>query len=74
MIVVVKNYTSESKMIDDLGIEIPSDIQIDLSELFSFFEIMSSDDLKNYVNTEVLIINDGTNDLSTNDGLEYITF
>jgi len=74
MVVIVKNSTDQPKMIEDLGIEIPINTQINLSELFSFFEIMSSNDLKYYIDDETLIINNGISDLNNIDGLEYITF
>lgn len=74
MIVIVKNYSNEPIMIDDLGIDIPSNAQINLSELFSFFEIMSSNDLKDLVYNNNLTINDGNEDLNSNEGKDYITF
>jgi len=74
MTIIVKNSTDQSLMISDLGIEVPINAQIDLSELFSVFEIMTSEKLKNYVKDGILIINNGTEDLNINEGLDYITF
>ena len=74
MTIIVKNLTTQSLMISDLGIEIPIDAQIDLSELFSIFEIMTSKKLKNYVKDGILIINNGIEDLDINEGVDYITF
>lgn len=74
MIVIVKNFNDYNIMIKDLGIEIPLNSEIDLSELFNFFEIMTSDNLKSYVDNGILIINDGDNDLNGSLGVEYLTF
>lgn len=74
MVVIIKNFSDQSIMINDLGIGIPTNDQINLTDLFSFFEIMSSDNLKNYVMNGSLIINNGEIDLNNTDGVEYITF
>jgi len=74
MVVIVKNYIDQSIMIDDLGIEIENNNQIDLSDLFSFFEIISSNDLKKSINENNLVINNGICDLNIEDAIDYITF
>ena len=74
MVIIIKNFSDQPVMINDLGIGIPTNDQINLTDLFSFFEIMSSDNLKNYVMDGSLIINNGEIDLNNIDGVEYITF
>jgi hypothetical protein len=74
MTLIVKNISNQSIMINDLGIEIQIDTQIELSNLFSFFDLMSSEDLKNLIIENKLIINNGICDLSIEDAIEYVTF
>jgi len=74
MVVIIKNFSDQPIMIDDLGIEIPVNNQINLTDLFSFFEIMSSYNLKDCIMNESLIINNGEIDLNSMNGVEYITF
>ncbi len=71
--VIAKNVSVQDLLIEDLGIEIPHSSQIDLTELFEFTEITESDDLKNFVATSNIVINDGTSDLSNRDGYAHIS-
>lgn len=74
MVLIVKNNVNYDVMIEDMGIEILVDAQISLSELFDDFELFSSNDLKNLVSNNNLIINNGIDDLNITDAIEYITF
>ena len=74
MILIVKNNVDCDVMIEDMGIKILVDAQISLSELFDDFELFSSNDLKNLVSNNNLIINNGIDDLNIADAIEYITF
>ena len=58
-IVFVKNTTIVDIVIEDLGIIIPGSSITNLTETFEFYEITSSDDLKNQISAGDLIINDG---------------
>lgn len=73
-IVIAKNITVSNIIIEDLGIEIPSGAQIDLTEFFEKIEIGNSDDLDSKVSSGNIVINDGTNDLSITNGLKHINF
>jgi len=70
--VIVKNITGSSIFIEDLGIEVLGNDQLILSELFEFEDISGSNDLKDLVNNDTFIINDGTSDLSKSNSLLHI--
>ena len=72
-IVIVKNDTTSVITIEDLGIEISGSGQVTLSDISNLSEIISSNDLKSLVSNSTLIINNGINDLSVEDGLKYIS-
>jgi len=72
IIVVAKNNTASEYFIEDLGIGISGTGQVNLTDLFDFFEIIDSIDLKTGVSSGDIIINDGTNDLNIVDGLAHI--
>jgi hypothetical protein len=69
---IIKN-AGVAQMIEDLGISIPAASQITLSDQFEYEEIASSDDLRNLVNNATLVVNDGTSDLSSANGVLYLT-
>ncbi len=71
--IIIKNNTSVSKMIGDLGIEIAGNSNINLTNLFEDDDIIASDDLKSYVSAGLLIVNSGTQDLSIENGLAHLT-
>ncbi|MCK5614940.1 hypothetical protein KAR91_74445, partial [Candidatus Pacearchaeota archaeon] len=59
--------------IEDLGITIDDDTQITVSDQFTYPELAGSDDLRTAVNNGDLVVNDGSSDLSTSRGVEYLT-
>lgn len=61
-------------MINNLGIEVPINEIINLSDLFFIFEILNSQDLKDKIISSELIINNGEYDLNISDSLEYLNF
>jgi hypothetical protein len=73
-LIVAKNTTIDDINLDDLGIIIPGSSIIDLSDTFSLSEITSSIVLKTVVEGGSIIINDGIEDLSAEDGLRHITY
>ena len=74
MIINVKNNTNTPIMINNLGIEVPTNEIINLSDLFFIFEILNSQDLKDKIISGELIINNGEYDLNISDSLEYLNF
>lgn len=72
--VIIKNYSGLDQMIDDLGFPVPdSTAEINIDEQFTYDEISGSDDLRALVDSGDLVINDGTSDLSTSEGVKYLT-
>lgn len=67
--IIAKNSTGSPVTIEDLGIEIPGSGQRTLSDTFDFNEICTAEDLKTLVNATTIIINDGTSDLDSTEGL-----
>ena len=72
-IVFVKNTTILDIVLEDLGIIIPGSSIMNLTETFEFYEITSSDDLKNQISDGNVIINDGVVDLSKDNGLKHVS-
>lgn len=71
--VIIKNYSGSDQVIDDLGLPVPdSTAEIQLDEQFTYDEITGSDDLRTLVNSGDLTINDGSDDLSPEDGVDYL--
>ena len=70
--IIVKNNTGTAVFIEDMGIEVPGAGQRTFSDIFDFIEICRSEDLKIYVNNSTFTINDGTDDLSISDAIDYI--
>jgi hypothetical protein len=70
--IIAKNDSTAEIFIDDLGIGVPALDEINLTQLFEKEEIVGSDDLDTLVSNGLLIINDGTDDLSISDGLKHI--
>ncbi len=73
-IVIVKNQSTQDCFIDDLGITIYSSSEITLTDLYDFYSIMASKDLKTFVNDSNLIINNGIEDLDIDRALNYLYF
>lgn len=74
MIINIKNNTNNNIMINSLGIEIPVSEIINLSDLFFIFEILNSQDLKDNITNNKIIVNNGEYDLSSSESLEYLNF
>jgi len=73
--VIAKNEDSTAIItIDDLGISIGAGIQITLSDQFTYEELADSDDLRQYVEDGDIVINDGSSDLSSANGVKFLTF
>ena len=73
-IVITKNITGSPITIKDLsGVTVDSTSQITLTDIFHFYTIASSINLKTYVTNGNIVINNGTSDLSIANGLEHIT-
>lgn len=70
--VIVKNNSASDIAIDDLGISIPANSNIDLSLQYSFDTIAGSDSLRDLVSAGQLVINNGTTDLSATDGVNFL--
>ncbi len=69
---IIKNEGASPVTIDDLGITIDATAQIDFHELFDFTRIADSNDLRDYVSAGTLVVNDGTSDLDTSDGVDFL--
>lgn len=73
MIVIIKNNTQDIISIKDLsGATVPVSGQINLTDIFKFYEIASSLNLKTYVTSGDVTVNDGTEDLSIANGLKHL--
>lgn len=70
--VIVKNSSGSTQTLDDFGITLLNGTQRTLTENFDYDEISGSAELKTKVLASELIVNDGTSDLSSADGAEYI--
>lgn len=72
IIIAINDTTSDIEIADMNYVIIPEGTQRDLTNQFPFSFIMESENLKDYVADLDIIINDGTSDLSAEDGLEHI--
>ena len=71
---IIKNNSGvTAREIEDLGITIGISTQITMSDQFDYQELASSDDLRDHVQNGNLVLNDGSNDLSSADGVLYLT-
>ena len=71
--IIVKNSSGSPIFINDLGISIPAQGQVELSELFGLPTLWESNDLYTLVSDDDLVVNDGTDDLDTIPGLNWIS-
>ncbi len=72
---LIKNDSGSDQLIADLGIIIPDSTSVpilDLGEQFPYYRIYASDDLRNLVDAGTLILNDGTDDLTQAEAIEYL--
>ena len=72
-IIIAKNTNVLDIILEDLGIVIPGSSILNLTDTYELYEIIASDDLKTQVFNQTIIINDGTTDLSKEDGLNHIS-
>ena len=70
--VIVRNENSVAIPINDLGIAVPANGELLLSEFYEFEDFVDSDDLKRHVENGVLLINDGVDDLEIVDAIEHL--
>lgn len=70
--VIVKNNTSATVDIQDLGISLSAAEIIDLTNFYKFFDLVMSNDLKSLVSASTITINNGINDLNIEDGLNHL--
>ena len=73
-IIIAKNVTESVIFLEDLGISIDGSSEITLSDIFHISEIVVSEDLKTYVTSKSIVINDGVEDLPIEQGLKHISF
>lgn len=73
-IVIAKNNTDSAITMNDLsGVTIDSTSQIILTDIFKFYDLSNSINLKTYVTNGNIIINNGTSDLSIENGLKHVS-
>jgi hypothetical protein len=70
---VIKNNSGSDQLIEDLGVTVLNGAALNISEQYTFDEISCSDDLRQLVSDGTLVANDGTADMSANDGVLYLT-
>lgn len=71
MIIIAKNTTSTTIDIQDLGLRIKQGTKTELDSS-NLAAISQSDELKSYIESGAIVINNGTDDLSTSEALDYI--
>ena len=73
-IVIAKNITGSPITVKNLsGVTIDSTSNLTLTDIFHFYTVASSINLKTYVSAGSIVINNGTFDLNIANGLEHIT-
>ena len=70
--VIAKNNSGSNVVLEDLGIEIANTAQITLSDYFGFGDIADSASLQAAVAAGNIVINDGSVDLSSANGVNFI--
>jgi len=72
-VIIAKNVTQNDIEISDMyGTTIPSSSQLTLTESLPYPIIENSQNLKTYVQDGDIVINDGVQDLSVNNGLKHL--
>jgi len=69
---IAKNNSGSTHAIDDLGLELANGTQVTISDQFRYEEIAGSDDLRTLVAADSITLNDGTSDLSVDDGVDFL--
>ncbi len=72
--VVIKEPNVTDVEVEDLGITVTQNTSITMSDQFTYFELAGSDDLRTKVNSGDLVVNDGSGDLSSANGVIYLTW
>ena len=72
--IIVKNISGSIKEIEDLGIDVDTTGELNLTLLYTKYEILGSTDLNDLVSNGDLIINNGIEDLGLSDALMHINF
>lgn len=71
--IILKNLLSEDLIIEDLGYKLLSDETTNITNQFSYEDLCNSTDIKTLISDGTsLIINDGINDLSIDEALNYL--
>lgn len=71
---IIKNLTTVEQYVEDLGIYIPASTSVDFTELFNWakYSPATSSILLDFVNNDILLLNDGTNDISKADTASFL--
>jgi len=72
-IVIAKNSKTYNVDIEDLGLTVPLTGQLNLTDICQLSSVLTSKDLYNLVNTNILTINDGSSDLNKATALDFLT-
>jgi len=71
--IIAKNVDIIDLLIEELGITIPASMQETLSDLFTLADIADSETLKTHVSGLSIVINDGSQDLSAEEGIRHVS-
>lgn len=69
---LIKNNSGSDQTISDLGVTIADAGTLQADDQYTHWRIYSSNDLRALVSAGTLVINDGTSDLSTANGVNYL--
>ena len=69
---ILKNLTGSELLLDDLGWNIPDGTNDNILEQFDFGTLAASTSLELAVSNGSIVVNDGTDDLSISDGLDFL--
>jgi hypothetical protein len=71
--VIIKNNGASDYLIEDLGISVVASGVVNFHEQFTYDDIAGSDDLRTAVSGSNLVVNNGATDLSSNNGVNYLS-
>lgn len=69
--IIVKNLIDSEVFLEDLGISVLSFSSRNIGEIFQIYQLKCSNDLKTGIENDMLILNDGTKDLSKVQSLAF---
>ncbi len=72
-IVIAKNGSGSTVVLSNLGTEILNGTQLTLSDYFEYSDITDDKELEGFISNGDIVINDGFTDLSSSDGVNYIS-